>query len=273
MPELQETRVEPESIFVAAYDYASAYDLKTAHSILEKDLSGKVLVQDPLLVEFKPDKMTAVFDYGSIVFFNFDHSECKQLMETLRPCAQRVNKVISDDEFLLYLTPRQKKPEGTDELYVKEFNRDIALVVSAVLSRSVSVEYYETLVGNALAQVEETIDALATKGWMPRRPRDLTKKVGFALSIEHELAYSVSVFDDPDIVWDGGVKISQLYSSLKREFDLEARIKVIQQKVSIISRSSTFILSRLEAARSSMLELIIVLLILSEILLALIGKI
>jgi uncharacterized Rmd1/YagE family protein len=216
--------------------------------------------------------MVLVLDYGSVVFFNHPESRWRLLLAHLSRCSHRKNKFVGEDEFVLYLAPRLKRPEGTDELYIKEFTRDIALVVGIVLARSVSLEYYEVLVANALAGFEETIDELATRGWMPKRRRDLTKHVGFALSVEHDLAYNLSVLDDPDVVWGGGVRIGELYANLKREFDLENRTKAIQQKISIISRSSTFVLGRLEAQRSSMLEWIIILLILSEIVLVLFGK-
>jgi hypothetical protein len=50
------------------------------------------------------------------------------------------------------------------------------------------------------------------------------------------------------------------------------RIRVTQQMVSIISRSSAFVVGRLEAQKSGMLGGIIVLLIVSEIILALYRK-
>jgi uncharacterized Rmd1/YagE family protein len=222
-------------------------------------------------VQLDQRRLACVLDYGTVVFFNHSPGQCQQRMESLRPAAQRPNKLVSEDSYVLYLAPRQKKPEGTDELYVREFNRDIALLVSIVLSRSVSLEYYERLVADALAQFEKSISDMATRGWMPRRFRELTKQVGFALSVEHELAYELAVFDDPDVVWDGGKRIEQLYAEMKREFDLDNRIRIIQQKISLISRSSTFVLSRLEAHRASMLEWMIIILILSEILLVLLG--
>jgi len=58
-------------------------------------------------------------------------------------------------------------------------------------------------------------------------------------------------------------RMEQLYNDLKREFNLEERINVIRQKVSIIARFSTFVLSRLEAQRAGYLEWIIILLIFS----------
>lgn len=261
-----------ERIAVKAFDYASAFDLRVAREMLEKDFGGKTLAPDPLMVQFDQHTMVVLFKYGSIVFFDCDPSRLRAVMDGVKRCASRENKFVSEDDFLLYLAPQQKRPEGTDEWYVKELSRDIALVVAIVLSRSVSLEYYEKLVADALAQFEQTIAALATKGWIPHRRRDAAKHVGFALSVEHELAHDVAVFDDPDIVWDGGKRMEQLYVSLKREFDLEARVKVLQQKISIIARFSTFVLSRLEAQRASYLEWIIILLILGEIIISIIER-
>jgi hypothetical protein len=69
-----------------------------------------------------------------------------------------------------------------------------------------------------------------------------------------------------------GKRIEQLYKDLKREFDLDDRVRIIQQKVSIISRWSQFVISRLEGHRANLLEWIIIVLILSEIVLILFGK-
>ncbi len=263
---------DQETIIVKAFDVASAYDLASARKVLEKELGAKVLENSPLLMHLDGRRMVAVFDYGSVVFFDLEQPDRRRIIDRLAEFATRPNRVVSEDDFTLHLSSRVKEPEGTDVLYVKELNRDIALVVGTVLSRSVSVEFYEKLVGDALARLERPIASLQATGKIPRSERGLTKNVGFALAVEHELAYTLSAFDDPEIVWDGGKRVEELYRNLKREFDLEDRIKVIQQKVSIISRSSTFIISRIEGQRSQILEWIIILLILLEILLVVMGK-
>jgi required for meiotic nuclear division protein 1 len=263
------TDKKSEQIFVKAYDVAASYDMRSVRDIFVNNFTAKILNSNPVLAELSPLKMVSVFDYGSIIFFNVGETEIGHIMETLQGSLQRPNKRISEDEYILYLSSRQRKPEGTEELYVKELNRDIALLVGIVLSRSVSVEYYEAMVGDALAKIELTVEALAATGRTPRNARELTKQVGFAMSVEQELAYDVAVFDDPDIVWEGGAKIDALYKGLKREFDLEDRIKIIQHKVSLISRSSTFVISRLEAQRANILEWVIIILIAAEIIMAL----
>jgi uncharacterized Rmd1/YagE family protein len=268
----KQTESRIERIFVKAYDVASSYDLKMAREILVKNFGGKILNTNPLLAQVGFHKMIVMSDYGSIVFFNHAQAEITEAMDTLRVCAQRLNRRMSEDDFILNLTTELKMPDGTEELYIKEFNRDIALVISVVLCRSVSLEYYESLVSDTFAQFEESVASLAAIGKMQKDEKTLTKQVGLAISVEQELAYNLSAFDEPDIVWGGSKRIDELYIRLKREFDLEDRIRAIQQKVSIISRSSTFVISRLEAKRSRMLEWIIILLIAAEIILVLLGK-
>jgi uncharacterized Rmd1/YagE family protein len=262
---------ETEKIYVKAFDVASSYDLKAARDVLVNNFSGKVLNLNPLLVQFAPRKMAVLFDYGSIVFFNHSLPEITEALDTLRGCTQRPNRRFSEDEFVLNITARLQMPEGTEELFIKEFTKDIAMVVSIVLSRSVSLEYYESLISDTFGRLEESIATLAREGRIQKNERTLTKEVGLAISVEQELAYNLSAFDEPEIVWSGGKKIDELYKKLKREFDLDDRIRAIQQKVSIISRSSTFVISRLEAQRAQVLEWIIIVLIAFEIILAMLG--
>jgi uncharacterized Rmd1/YagE family protein len=272
MPEVPESPGGNDSIVARAFDSAASFDLRAARESLVRQLNAKLLEANPLTLQCGPRKIVVLFEYGSAVFFNFEPQECERVLSLAAPYAQRPNKRVSTDNFTLYLTPRVKRPDGTEELTIREFNRDTAILVAVVLSRSVALEYYEGLVAGALAKLEETIGALANQGRIPHGENPLAKQVGLALMIEHELAYDLSVFDDPDIVWDGGKRMEQLYRDLKREFDLDDRIKVIQHKVSLISRWSTFVISRLEGHRARLLEWIIIILILSEILLVLFGK-
>jgi uncharacterized Rmd1/YagE family protein len=262
---------ESEKIIVKAYDVASSYDLKAARDILVNNFAGKILSLNPLLAQTGFHKMIAVFDYGSIVFFNHSQAEITETLDTLRGCGQRPNRRFSEDDFVLNITSKLKMPEGTEELFIKEFTKDIAMVVSIVLSRSVSLEYYESLISDTFGQLEESVSTLAREGRIQKNEKTLTKEVGLAISVEQELAYNLSAFDDPEILWSGGKKIDELYKRLKREFDLDDRIRAIQQKVSIISRSSTFVISRLEAQRAQILEWIIIVLIFFEIIMAFLG--
>src|SRR5260221_3355569 len=177
MAENDKVEEQQEKISVKAFDVASSFDLTAARKVLEEDLNGKLLEDNPLLVQLGPKKMVGVFDYGAIVFFDVEREERREFIEKLKRFTSRENSMYSEDDFVLNIAHRTKQPEGTDELFVKELNRDIALVVGTVLSRSVSVEFYEKLVGDALAQLEQPIASLQNLGKIPHSQRELTKRV------------------------------------------------------------------------------------------------
>ena len=261
-----------DSAVVRAFDVASSYDLKAVRDLVERELGGRILSANPLLAGLEGRQMIGVFEYGSLVTLDLSETRAQALLNHLDRCAQRPNKDTITDEFVLHIGSDERRPVGTEELHVRELNRDTGLLVAVVLSRSVALEYYERLVADALAHLEQTIGFLASKGKIPRGARDITKQVGLAMLVEHELAVSLAAFDEPEIVWDGGQSIGALYVDLKREFDLDDRVRILQQKIALISRWSTFIISRLEGRRAQMLEATIILLIVAEIVLALVGK-
>ncbi len=252
-------------IFVKAYDYAWAFDTRRARQAFGDQ--GQILKQDPLLVQFDDHTIVVVFDYGAVVFFNYSEAECQACLSQLNDAVTRKNRIVSEDEFSLVLASPIQTLNKTEAITIEHFNLDVALVVSIVLSRSVSLEYYEKQVNNTLAKLEETVTTLALKGRVPRALQELTKQVGFGLSVDLELAYSVTILDDPDILWDSDTEVIRLYNFLKRDFDIQERILILREKLSIISRTSLFLVGRIETQRSLRLEWIIIFLILSEILL------
>src|SRR5260221_3017162 len=94
-----ELDTQREKIFVRALDVASAYDLHAARKVLEDDLKGTVLEHTPLLVQLAPRKMVAVFDYGSIVFFNVESREQTSLVQSLMPVNKRPSKTVRNGYF------------------------------------------------------------------------------------------------------------------------------------------------------------------------------
>ena len=179
------------------------------------------------MVQHDARRIVAVYDCGSVVCFGYEDADCRAPLETLSGSAQRRNRRIAANDLSLTLVSRQRKPEGTDNLFIEELSRDTAPLVAVVLSRSVALKYYEGLAESSHEHLEATVQALASTRRIPRGQRQLTRQVGLALLIEHELAFSVGVFDEPDIVWESGVRIDQLYRALTREVDLNDRIKVI----------------------------------------------
>lgn len=231
------------SIPILAYDVATSFNLKP----LQVDAAawGAVVSRDPVIVQLADDRYMVVFDYGSVVFFNFDEGAARLWLGKLTPFASRMGRQEFTDNFTLHVG-KEDGELSTEELAVPEFTLDVVKLVAVVLSRSVSLEYFESLVERSLEQLEDAIEQLARTGRLMGTRNALTRQVGVALNIQHELAYNLGLLDDPDILWEGGHRIGKLYVQLSQTFDIRERVLVLQRKIDIIAKSSEFIILRLQ---------------------------
>ncbi|MBI5466359.1 MAG: RMD1 family protein [Candidatus Kerfeldbacteria bacterium] len=240
------------SIPVFAYDIATSFDLTALRPAAEA--WGKLLERDPIIIEMSASKYLVVFEYGSVVFFNFTSPEIRSWLERLKVYAHRANRREFVDQFTLYIDARKPRLATTEELTVKQFMLDVVKLVAIVLSRSVGLEYYEDLIDRNLAKLEQSVEALSREGRLILKRRELMKEVGLALAIQHELAYNLELLDAPDVVWERGAAMQHLYEHLTAQFSITNRVQVLERKISIISRSSEFIIERLQERTANLLE-------------------
>ncbi len=232
-----------KSIPILAYDVATSFNLK-ALQVAAAEWGG-IVARDPVIVQFPEERYMVVFDYGSIVFFNFTEETAHHWIGKLSAYASRMGRQEYADNFTLHVG-KQDGELSTEEFSVPEFTLDIIKLVAIVLSRSVSLEYFEFLVDRSLEQLEDSIEQLAKKGRLVGSRNALTKQVGVGLNIQHELAYNLGLLDDPDILWEGGHRIEKLYTQLSQIFDIRERVQILQRKIDIIAKSSEFIIMRLQ---------------------------
>jgi uncharacterized Rmd1/YagE family protein len=243
------------SIPVLAFDIATSFDLTALRPNAEK--WGKVVERRPLIIEFKQSQYIVVFEYGSVIFFNFTHEEARSWLEQLKNYANRTNRREFSDNFTLYIG--EKRPTvSTEELSVNKFFTDTVKLVAIVLSRSVGLEYYEDLIDRNLAKLEESVEKLSREGRLVLTRRDYVKEAGLALAIHHELAYNLQLLDDPDVIWEHGTEMQKLYEHLSSLFSISKRAQAVERKLNIIARSSEFIIERLQDRTVNIMELAII---------------
>ncbi|PIR21324.1 MAG: hypothetical protein COV45_00845 [Deltaproteobacteria bacterium CG11_big_fil_rev_8_21_14_0_20_47_16] len=231
------------SISILAYDIATSFNLKMLQVAAAE--WGTVVSKDPVIVLFADEQYVAIFDYGSVVFFNCDVTSAQEWIERLTPFASRMSRQQYSDSFTIHVG-KMEGESSTEELYVPEFSLDVVKLVAVVLSRSVSLEYFESLVDRSLGQLEDAVEQLAQTGKLVGSRKTLIQQAGLALNIRHELAYNLGLLDDPDIVWEGGARMYELYARLSQTFDVRERVQILQRKMDIITKSSEFIIQRIQ---------------------------
>ncbi len=245
-----------------------AYDIVTSFSkdklVAELQQSAELIANDPLIWKLPGEKYLVVFEYGSVVFFNFATNETKIWLNKLKNFAQRPNLSEFTDSFILYIGGKKNSLQ-VNELRVSQFFLDIIKLVAIVLSRSVSLEYYEDLIDRNLEKLEETVDKLSYTGKFIGSRRSLIKQVGLTHAIQHELAYNLALLDDPDVIWEKGKQMAKLYRELSDQYRINSRVQVIERKLDLINKSSQFILECLQNRTANLLEAAIVFLFIVDI--------
>lgn len=239
------------SVSILAFDVATSFDLVALRPQAEK--WGKLYERSPLIVELSEQRFIVAFDYGSVVLFGFTPAEARVWLDKLKVFAVRANRREFIDTFTLYIGGR-KGPTTTEEMTVNHFLFDTVKLVAIVLSRSVGLEYYEDLIDRNLAKLESSVQALSQEGRFVVKRRELVKEVGFALAIQHELAYNLQLLDDPDMLWEHGEEMEKLYDHLAKQFSISRRAQALERKLNIIARSSEFIIERLQERTANLLE-------------------
>src|SRR5262245_6963502 len=140
----------------------------------------------------------------------------------------------------------------------------VMVVIADALAKSVVLARDEREVSAVVERVEPFARQLAENGRTPGGRRTILKHIGNALLVQHRVSGRVAVAEKPDAVWERP-DLERLYARLQDEYELKERADALSRKLAVISDTAEVLTDVSDTTRSLRLELIIVLLILSEI--------
>jgi hypothetical protein len=98
----------------------------------------------------------------------------------------------------------------------------------------------------------------------PAGRRRILKHIGNALLVQHRVSGRVAVEEKPDVRWDRP-DLGRLYARLEDEYELKERADALNRKLAVVAETAKVLTDLIDTERSIRLEVIIVLLIVSEI--------
>jgi uncharacterized Rmd1/YagE family protein len=140
-------------------------------------------------------------------------------------------------------------------------------VIADTLSKSVVLARDEREVSAVLELVEPFARQLAEKGRTSGGRRANLKHIGNALLVQHRVSGRVAVADKPDVLWDRP-DLERLYARLEDEYELKERAEALTRKLSVIAETAEVLTDIIDTRRSFRLEIIIVILIAVELVIA-----
>lgn len=222
---------------------------------------------NPLIVRAGQAGCAVLLRYGVVVVFNLDAAEETAYLESLTPWIKESSSEALVENLMLAFHPTAKERLERDTLWLKDCSAERLQVVAEALAKSVVLDYYEQKVFELFEQIKPFTTAIQNPKERPPKEKELLRYIGGTLLIQQKMLGIVEVGDKPDPIWDFP-DLNRLYLRLEDEYELRERLLILEQKLTLISRSVETALGLLQQASGHRVEWYIVLLIVVEILLS-----
>ncbi len=222
----------------------------------------------PLTYRFGRDGYVTVFRYGVAVTMGLSAREEDEALRALQPRLVRPLTASEEETLLVDVAPDkddQILPGGP--LIVKTLTPDHLIVIADALSKSVVLARDEREVAAVFELVEPFARQLAEKGRASAGRRAILKHIGNTLLVQQRVSGRVAVAEKPDVVWDRQ-DLERLYARLQDEYELKERAEALSRKLSVIAETAQVLTDIIDTKRSLRLEIIIVVLIAFELVIA-----
>ena len=228
-----------------------------------------VLSSAPLAFKTGQGGFAAVFRYGVVVFAGLSPVEED---EVLRGLTHRIAGAFAkhEEETATIEVSSDKDdqiPPG-GPIYLRQVTPERLLVIADSLAKSVALARDEREVARVFEVFEPFARRLAEKGRSPGGRRAMLKHIGNALLVQHRVSGRVAVTEKPDVLWDRP-DLERLYARLEDEYELRERFDALNRKVGVVAETAQTLADMIDTERSLRLEVLIVLLIVTEVVLAL----
>ena len=210
---------------------------------------------------------TAVFRYGVVALVGLTPLEEDEVLRALRP--RTLGEFARHEEEVAVIelsADRDDQIPPGGPIYLRTLEPERLVVIADALAKSAALARDEHEVAAVFDAIEPFARKLALKGRTPAARRRILKHIGNALLVQHRVSGRVAVEEKPDVLWDRP-DLGRLYSRLEDEYELKERADALNRKLAVVAETAKALTDLIDTERSIRLEIIIVLLIVSEIVL------
>lgn len=214
----------------------------------------------------KGDGYVVVFRYGALVLVGLTPAEEQAVLAQYSQSAH----TTPIEEERLELTLRPDQDEGVTspgQLQIKALTAAHVLVLADVLAKSIALARYEREIAQVFDTIEPTANTLAVSGRIPKGRQALLQLIGAALLAQHRVSGRIAFAEKPDSLWDHP-ELERFYARLEDEYEIIERGTLLNGKVGVVASAAETFTDLIDTARSTRLEILIVILILAELIIA-----
>jgi len=254
---------------------AASGDRVTARALLVGDRidtagleRSDVISTAPLSFRAGAKGVVTVFRYGVITFVGLTTLEEDEVLRSLSPRIK--SEFTRRDEETAIIEQSEERDDQVPPggpIFVKTLSAERILVIADALAKSSVLAHDEREVAAVFDRIEPFARELADKGQTPGGRRAILRHIGNALLVQHRVSGRVAVAEKPDVLWDRP-DLERLYARLENEYELKERADALNRKLSVVAETAKALTDVIDTERSLRIELIIVVLILLEVVIA-----
>lgn len=262
-----------------AYCTASAYDMtKLLEGLISKGAEPKYF-DDIIHIQKeygKKDKRVDVFyfPFGCTVVWGGEESDELHIIKEVEefeidPVAENANDLIyyNYDES----SPKTFIDEEKNEIILHNNLVFTKISLSHALAQSVKLQILERSVAQLLAQTTPIQKQLSQQGTVSLSKTEIAKQMGLLFSERYSINMHSDILDVPEFFWRRP-SYEPLYLMTAEYHDIKQRQNIMNHRLDMIHDLYTILSDELNARHSSRLEIIVIVLIAIEVVIALIDK-
>ncbi|MFN8611059.1 MAG: RMD1 family protein [Vulcanimicrobiota bacterium] len=211
-----------------------------------------------------------LFAFGSVVFIDVDAPKAEVFAKDLASYVDDLQVEGLTDDLNVIVDPGGKDKVHFDRIVLQEVNQQKLRLLSLVLAQSTTLEHFEKQVEELLDRGAAFTDAIASGGTMRHTVKEMMGFLGTGLATRRQIVSNLAILDSPDIVWEDPA-LDTIFQEHKANFELTSRYRTVEHKLRLIHESVEVLVDISNTRQTHVLEIVVVLLIAVEVILAFIG--
>lgn len=257
----------------ASYCTSENYDLKEMQQHFTAFGQPARMIDDVLHLKCADQARTYdvfFFAYGCFISWGSQVDDEKGLLQSIKPFELKPLQKPVEDTFKYHMGDVTEINEEDDEIVLEKDDAFIKLSLSHGLSQSAKLATFEETIVRTIQSTRYLPRELAERGKISLSHKKLNQQLGLLFEERNSMNLHNDIMDTPEFFWRRP-RYEPYYHMAASYVDIKQRLDVLNKKLDAVHDLYDVLSHQLNHIHSSRLEIVIILLISMEILLAIAG--
>lgn len=219
-----------------------------------------------------PGHMVFIFKNGTVVSWGIKRYAINDYLATIKILLDKPIALLVHDEFHYQIGEKTAiEPHDffdVDCLTIEDESDELKLSLSYGFSQSAKLQYFETIIDALIEKYNPLIQSLSHSGQMPIKRKQIQQVIGEILGAKSELNLISNFLYHPKYFWQHPT-LEEHFIMLERYLHIQRRVNAINHRLDTLNEIFDMFNGYLDDKHSHNLEIVIIVLITLELIIAL----